>query len=56
MKEGKNMERTIRVTGTGKVSIKPDITIINLEFSHRVDTDSAAARPFRCRDPARAAP
>ena len=26
------MERTIRVTGTGRVSIKPDITIIHLSF------------------------
>ena len=26
------MERTIRVTGTGEISIKPDLTIINLEF------------------------
>ena len=28
------MEKTIRVTGIGKVSIKPNITIINLDFSN----------------------
>lgn len=32
------MEKTIRVTGTGKVSIKPNITIINLDFSNVLPT------------------
>ena len=26
------MERTLRVTGTGKISLKPDLTIIRLDF------------------------
>ena len=26
------MERTIKVTGTGKISVKPDITIVSLDF------------------------
>ena len=37
-------ERTIRVTGTGKVSIKPDITIIILEFSHVLPTYEEALK------------
>lgn len=32
------MEKTIRVTGIGKVSIKPNITIINLDFSNVLPT------------------
>ena len=32
------MERTIRVTGTGNVSIKPDITIIELQFRRVMPT------------------
>ena len=38
------MERTIRVTGTGKVSIKPDITIINMTFSDVLPTYEEALK------------
>ncbi len=37
-------ERTIRVTGTGKVSIKPDITIINLSFDNILPTYELALK------------
>ena len=32
------MERTLRVTGTGKVSAKPDLVIVNLDFSNVLPT------------------
>lgn len=38
------MERTIRVTGTGRVSIKPNTTIINLNFDNVLPTYDAALR------------
>ena len=37
-------ERTIRVTGTGRVSIKPDITIINLNFDNILPTYELALK------------
>ena len=37
-------ERTIRVTGTGRVSIKPDITIINLHFDNILPTYELALK------------
>ena len=37
-------ERTIRVTGTGKVSIKPDIAIINLRFDNLLPTYELALK------------
>ena len=38
------MERTIRVTGTGKVSVKPDLTIISLDFSNVLPTYEEALK------------
>lgn len=38
------MERTIKVTGTGKVSVKPDLTIINLDFSNVLPTYEEALK------------
>lgn len=38
------MERTIRVTGTGKVSIKPDTTIISMTFSDVLPTYEEALK------------
>ena len=38
------MERTIRVTGTGRVSIKPNTTIINLNFDNVLPTYDVALR------------
>ena len=37
-------ERTIRVTGTGRVSIKPDIAIINLHFDNILPTYELALK------------
>jgi len=37
-------EKTIRVTGTGRVSIKPDITIINLHFDNILPTYELALK------------
>lgn len=37
-------ERTIRVTGTGRVSVKPDITIINLNFDNLLPTYELALK------------
>ena len=30
----KQMERTIKIAGTGKITVKPDMTIMNLSFSN----------------------
>ena len=38
------MERTIKVTGTGRVSVKPNTTIINLNFDNILPTYDAALR------------
>ena len=38
------MERTIRVTGTGRISVKPNTTIINLNFDNVQPTYDAALR------------
>lgn len=38
------MERTIKVTGTGRVSVKPNTTIINLNFDNVLPTYDAALR------------
>ena len=38
------MERTIKVTGTGKIAVKPDLTIINLDFSDVLPTYEAALK------------
>ena len=38
------MERTIRVTGTGRISVKPNATIINLNFDNVLPTYDAALR------------
>lgn len=38
------MERTIRVTGTGKIAVKPDLTIISLDFSDVLPTYEEALR------------
>ena len=38
------MEKTIRVTGTGKITIKPDLTIINLDFSNVLPTYEEALK------------
>lgn len=38
------MERTIKVTGTGRVSVRPNTTIINLNFDNVLPTYDAALR------------
>ncbi len=38
------MERTIRVTGTGRISVKPNTTIINLNFDNVLPTYDAALK------------